>query len=203
MCNFVETISTIIGPYVKLLVNAGRYFAGNVLGNYLARKGLGRRDIKAVHPEANGCCERFIRLFLQSLVKLGARKNNWILFLDAAKSGYNYSWHSTIRMAPIKCHEFCRNRENQVHYDAMDTTMKQRERMVKGDNQKDFQVGDMVYIIPRLKSKLKKTANIHFTKRKLGPGKIIAKLPENKINVEFERREFIAYAWEATKIKNA
>jgi hypothetical protein len=109
MCNFVETISTVIGPYKKLLVDAERYFAGNVFGDYLPRRGIERHVVKAVHPEANGCCERFIRTFQQSLVKLGARENNWDLFVDAAISGYNYSWHSTIRMAPFKCHEFARN----------------------------------------------------------------------------------------------
>jgi hypothetical protein len=67
MCNFVETISTVIGPYKKLLVDAGRYFAGNVFGDYLARRGIERHIVKAVHPEANGCCERFIRAFQQSL----------------------------------------------------------------------------------------------------------------------------------------
>jgi hypothetical protein len=38
MCNFVETISTVIGPYKKLLVDAGRHFAGNVFGDYLGQK---------------------------------------------------------------------------------------------------------------------------------------------------------------------
>jgi hypothetical protein len=72
-CNFVETISMVIEPYKKLLVNAGRYFAGNVFGDYLAKRGIGRHVVKAVHLEANGCCERFIRTLQQSLVKLWAR----------------------------------------------------------------------------------------------------------------------------------
>jgi hypothetical protein len=50
---------------------------------------------------------------------------------------------------------------------------------------------------------MKRAANRHFKENKWGPAKMIGKLPENKINVEFEGREIIAYGWEATKIKNA
>jgi hypothetical protein len=81
--------------------------------------------------------------------------------------------------------------------------MKQRENMVKRDDKKDFQIGDMVYIIPRLKGNMKRAANRHSKERKWGPAKIIGKLPENKINVEFEGKEIIAYGWKATKIKDA
>jgi hypothetical protein len=193
MCNFVETILTVTGPYKKLLVDAERYVAGNVFGDYLTRRGIGRHVVKAVHPEANGCCERFIRAVQQSFLKISARENNWDLFVDPAKRGYNYSWHSTIRMAPFKCHEFARNRGHQVHKDAINLTMKQRENMVKRDDKKDFQIGDMVYIIPRPKGNMKRAAHRHFKEIKWGPAKINENFPENKINVEFEGKEIIAY----------
>jgi hypothetical protein len=61
----------------------------------------------------------------------------------------------------------------------------------------------MVYIIPRLKSNMKRAANRRFKERKLGPAKIVGKLSESKIKVEFKGMKIIAYGWEATKIKDA
>jgi hypothetical protein len=85
----------------------------------LARRGIGRHVVKAVHPEANGCYKRFIKTVQQSLVKLMARENKWNIFVGAAIGGYNYSWHSTMRMAPSKFHRFARNLGHHVHKDAI------------------------------------------------------------------------------------
>jgi hypothetical protein len=48
----VETISTVIGLYKKLLVNVGRYSSVNVFGDFLAKRGIERHVVKADHPEA-------------------------------------------------------------------------------------------------------------------------------------------------------
>jgi hypothetical protein len=57
--------------------------------------------------------------------------------------------------------------------------------MVNRDDKKNFQKGDMVYIVPRFKRNTKISARRHFKERKWGPAKIIGILLENKINVEF------------------
>jgi hypothetical protein len=65
--------------------------------------------------------------------------------------------------------------------------------MVKEDNKKDLDTGDMVYFVPRLKNNMQKAAYRRFTERKLGPAKMIGILLENQINVKFGEMKIIVY----------
>jgi hypothetical protein len=77
MCKFMITIVGHLGPYRRLVVDVRQYFAGNAFGHFLNTRGVKRHETAGSHPEANKCCERFVRTFLQSLAKLGANSIYW------------------------------------------------------------------------------------------------------------------------------
>jgi transposase InsO family protein len=60
MCEFMITIIGHLGPYRRVLVDAGQYFAGNAFGDVLNTLGVEGHVTTGSHPEANGCCERFL-----------------------------------------------------------------------------------------------------------------------------------------------
>jgi hypothetical protein len=152
------------------------------------------------HPEANGCCEHFVRTFQQSLSKLGADGRNWNLKVEETIRGYNGSRHSTIGCTPFDCHTLGKYKNTEFYKKVLERVIKYREGLVKADKRVEFQVGDWVIIIPRKKSNMKRAAEIHFIDRKWGPAAVMGILPMNRIKVLYLGEEKVVNGWEACKV---
>jgi transposase InsO family protein len=75
--HFIEMAEAMLGNYKKILTDNGPYFTSNIFKRWCENKGVELHIATPAHPKANGCCERFIRTFQQSLVKMGANAINW------------------------------------------------------------------------------------------------------------------------------
>jgi transposase InsO family protein len=70
--HLIEMAEAMLHTYKKNLTNSGPYFTSNIFKSWCENKVVELHIATPAHPEANGCCERFIRTFQQSLVKMGA-----------------------------------------------------------------------------------------------------------------------------------
>jgi Integrase zinc binding domain len=142
MCEFMITVIGHLGPYRPVLLDAGRYFAGNAFGDFLNTLGVERHITTGSHTEANGCCEPFVWTFQQSLAKLGADGKNWNTKVEETIRGYNGSWRSLIGCTPCECHIHAKYKNTEFYKRVLQCVVKYREGLVEKDKRVDFQVGD-------------------------------------------------------------
>jgi hypothetical protein len=107
--HFMKKVFECLGSYNKMLLDRASYFRTKHIASWAKNKEIEVHIANATHSEANGCCERFIRTFGQSLVKCGARSHNWYNYLLEVILGYNESYHSSIGCTPSFCHNRTKN----------------------------------------------------------------------------------------------
>jgi transposase InsO family protein len=102
--NFIEMAEAMLGNNKKILTDSRPYFTSNIFKRRCENEGVELHIATPAHSEANGCCERFIRTFQQSLVKMGPNAINWHTLISPVINGYNNCTHSTTGYSPILCH---------------------------------------------------------------------------------------------------
>jgi hypothetical protein len=116
---------------------------------------------------------------------MGANSINWHRLISPVFYGYNYCTHSTTGYSPILCYYVNPIVGNPLYDNIMVNVSKARMSMVTNDKKDAFNLGDSVFVVPRIRNIKKHTADGHFKDRKWGPVKITEILEENKFNVLF------------------
>jgi transposase InsO family protein len=155
-----------LGNYKKILTDSGPYFSSNILKRWCDNKGVGLRIATLAHPEANGCCERFIRLFRQSIVKMGANAVNWHTLISPVINGYNNCRHSTTGYSPILCHYMNLIKGNPLYDNIMVNVNKSRRSIVINNKKDAFNLSDSFFVVARIRNIKKHGADRHFRDRK-------------------------------------
>jgi hypothetical protein len=88
---------------------------------------------------------------------------------------------------------------NPLYDKIMVNVNKARRSMVTNDKKDAFNLGDSVFIVPRIRNIKKHAAVCHFRDRKWGPAKITEILEEKKFNVLFNGETKTVNGWELSK----
>jgi RNase H-like domain found in reverse transcriptase/Reverse transcriptase (RNA-dependent DNA polymerase)/Integrase zinc binding domain/Integrase core domain len=146
--HFIELAFSMLGTYQKILTDSGPYFTSGRFKEWCGNRKIELHIATPAHPEANGCCERFIRTFQQSRVKTGAHTLNWHEHIADVVNGYNNCYHSSIGCTPITCH-FTDPTPGKPEWDKiMDHVNKKRGDMVAKDKKEAISLGDRVFVVP-------------------------------------------------------
>jgi Integrase zinc binding domain len=102
--HFIQLTICMLGKYDKIMTNSRPYFTSKRFKKWCIDNNVQLHITTPAHSEANGCCERFIRTFQQSLTKMGADSHNWHEFITPTVNGYNSCLYSATGNTPAVCH---------------------------------------------------------------------------------------------------
>lgn len=206
----LDQMIAIFGVPQRLICDRGTCFTSKRMANYCADLGI-KLVINAVAtPRANGQCEKFNDTVLSALAtsSAGESEENWDKYVKKVQSAINCTTHRVTRKTPIQllCGYEPRSHADSAliesiqhcldNVDLHKMRQEARERIIVDQQRQkayfdakrriapDYNVGDVVMIpaAPEATGRSKK-----LTAKYRGPFKIVAKLPNDRYEVQDER----------------
>jgi hypothetical protein len=97
---------------------------------------------------------------------MGANASTWLTLISPVINGYKNCAHSTTGYSRILCHYVNPIIGNPLYYNVMVNVNKARKSIVTNDKKDTFNLGDNVFVVPRIRNIKKHATDRHFRDRK-------------------------------------